>query len=49
MGATAASLPLALFVTGGEVDDEPTDQVVVLAILFPYLTTSLLPDFAVHA
>jgi len=27
MGARAASLPLALFVTGGEVDDEPTDQV----------------------
>ena len=37
MGARAASLPLALFVTGGEVDDEPTDQV-VLAQLFPFLT-----------
>ena len=37
MGATAASLPLALFVTGGEVDDEPTDQV-VFAQLFPLLT-----------
>ena len=38
MGARAASLPLALFVTGGEVDDEPTDQVVVLAQPFPFLT-----------
>ena len=47
MGARAASLPLALFVTGGEVDDEPTDQV-VLAQLFPFLTLSL-PDYAVHA
>ena len=37
MGARAASLPLALFVTGGEVDDEPTDQV-VLAQPFPFLT-----------
>ena len=37
MGATATSLPLALFVTGGEVDDEPTDQV-VLAQPFPFLT-----------
>ena len=47
MGARAASLPLSLFVTGGEVDDEPTDQV-VLAQLFPFLTI-FLPDYAVHA
>ena len=47
MGARAASLPLALFVTGGEVDDEPTDQV-VFAQLFPFLSISL-PGYAVHA
>ena len=41
MGARAASLPLALFVTGGEVDDEPTDQVISPFPLLEYIPSRL--------